>query len=303
MEINYFRLGIFRNWYQMERAKRKRERSSHRLSVGDDREDECSHDMNDVVEHGFLSRDEVAIVSDVVVGLDETDNTKILHTNTIQVSSAQHDAMDEEVESKSSSGVKQLPSEPSSNAANQQINLLQDVIGDDNNNTDDGDISSIDEEAISSILLDSNILTNQLCDHASVLSSIRHHQGANQDLGRSILNNSYSTIRKSSLFTILFWIVLYFATAVGIIVNTRGLEEKVVAIIGGASKFVAAVLVFIVSAKIPQWVSYCVYIIITCNIWMCTVISDCFLYPFSTHYVSHAMYIYSSVYTIKDPSS
>lgn len=41
----------------------------------------------------------------------------------------------------------------------------------------------------------------------------------------------------------------------GIVLNTRGVEEKVVAIIGGASKFVASVLVFIVSAKIPQWVS------------------------------------------------
>ena len=118
------------------------------------------------------------------------------------------------------------------------------------------DLSSLGEEAISSILLDSNILTTHpLCDTSLVsslpieISSISHHNN------RDALLYSYSIIRKSSLWTILFWISFYLLTAVGIIVNTTGLEEKVVAIIGGASKFMASLLLFIVSAKIPQWVS------------------------------------------------
>ena len=41
----------------------------------------------------------------------------------------------------------------------------------------------------------------------------------------------------------------------GISFNTRGLDEKVIAIIIGASQFLASLMVFIVSAKVPQWVS------------------------------------------------
>ena len=48
---------------------------------------------------------------------------------------------------------------------------------------------------------------------------------------------------------------MYLLTAVGIALNMRGLDEKVIAIIVGASQFMGAIVVFIVSAKVPQWVS------------------------------------------------
>jgi hypothetical protein len=220
--------------------------------------------------------------------------------------SSQHDALEEEARKSSSSGVKVPPENSSNVTANQQINLLREVKYNEEGDEDKDDISSIDEEAISSILLDSNILTNQLCYNASILSSIHHPHGTDQD--RSILNTSYSTVRKSSLVTIVYWMVLYFATAVGIIMNTRGLEEKVVAIIGGASKFVAAVLVFIVSAKIPQWVSsfVCIHWCFVDNVcvdgWM-----DGLYHSNKIICMSFIQLIcsqpHSSVYTTKDPSS
>lgn len=181
MEINYFRLGVFRNRYLAEREARRRAGGRLDGSARESSSDGSSSSRGQVGD-GF--------VEDAVDSIQEDAN--------------------------------------SSMGANPD------------------DASSIDEETISSILLDSNILTNQLCDNTSI------HQDPSR---QAVLSTSYSAIRKSSLFTILLSITLYLVTAVGIIVNTRGLEEKVVLIIGGASKFVASVLVFIVSAKIPQWVS------------------------------------------------
>jgi hypothetical protein len=66
---------------------------------------------------------------------------------------------------------------------------------------------------------------------------------------------SYRAVRRASFQTILFSLTLYSGTAPGISTATRGLVEKVVAIIGGGSKFMASCVVFIVSATIPQWVS------------------------------------------------
>jgi hypothetical protein len=38
-------------------------------------------------------------------------------------------------------------------------------------------------------------------------------------------------------------------------INTRGLDPKVIAIIIGTSQFMTALMVVIVTAKVPQWVS------------------------------------------------
>jgi hypothetical protein len=54
---------------------------------------------------------------------------------------------------------------------------------------------------------------------------------------------------------ILSSLLVYFLTALGIALSTRGLDERSIAIIAGASQFMAALIVFIVSAKVPQWVS------------------------------------------------
>ena len=67
-----------------------------------------------------------------------------------------------------------------------------------------------------------------------------------------LANNAIAT---SSLFAITTSLVLYTITAIVISINTRGLQDEVVAIITGISKFFAAVIVFILSAKFPQWVS------------------------------------------------
>ena len=73
------------------------------------------------------------------------------------------------------------------------------------------------------------------------------------------LYEAYKIIRQSSMFAIFTSLLIYTLTAIGISLNTRGLDPKVIAIIIGASQFMTALMVFIVSAKIPQWVSCCCY--------------------------------------------
>ena len=72
------------------------------------------------------------------------------------------------------------------------------------------------------------------------------------------LQEAYTTIRKSSMEAIISSLLLYTVTAIGISLGTRGLDPKVIAVVIGASQFMTALMVFIVSAKVPQWVSSCV---------------------------------------------
>ena len=215
MEINYFRLSVFRSFYWKERE------AARRL---------CANKTNDRRISRLTEEREGSSSSSVGV--------KSSFDNDIVIDDDKHHDHVSDPSACASIGTKDHRSSRS-----QQAQLLPDQ-----NNEND---TSISGEAISSILLDSNVLTNHLCDH-SILSSI--HEPIT-DQNRQYLSNSYSSIRKSSLSTISIWITLYLATAVGIIVNTRELEEKVVAIIGGASKFMVSLILFIVSAKIPQWVS------------------------------------------------
>jgi len=69
------------------------------------------------------------------------------------------------------------------------------------------------------------------------------------------LQEAYTAIRKSSMEAIISSLLLYTVTAIGISLGTRGLDPKVIAVIIGASQFMTALMVFIVSAKVPQWVS------------------------------------------------
>ena len=69
------------------------------------------------------------------------------------------------------------------------------------------------------------------------------------------LQKAYQTIHKSSLLAILTSLIIYTITATFIALYTRGLKDEVIAVIVGSSKFVSSVILFILSAKFPQWVS------------------------------------------------
>jgi hypothetical protein len=232
MEINYFRLAVFRTWYAGEREKRSRDRRR----------------LNDL--HSDSDCSQSAQYSDrpLPPPFDEIQNSSIL-----------------------------IDCRSQTQNFTQLAHSLQ-------HDDDASSLSSIGDATISSILLD-NVLSHamttshMLRDSASlsILSSkhaatchtqderIQQHQQQQQQQ-RETLTAAYSQIRKASFSTILLWTGIYLATAAGIAFNTRGLEEKVVAIIGGTSKFMASLLLFIVSAKIPQWVRCYCWIIATAQL-------------------------------------
>jgi len=89
--------------------------------------------------------------------------------------------------------------------------------------------------------------------HSVARASSFKNQGRQHHNDHS-LQKAYKSIRLSSCQAILSSLILYSITAVGISMNTRGLDKKVIAIIVGCSQFLAALMVFIVSAKVPQWI-------------------------------------------------
>lgn len=81
------------------------------------------------------------------------------------------------------------------------------------------------------------------------------HGGGNNGVNDQLLQRAYRTIRIASMQAILSSLFLYSITAAGVAINTRGLDPKVIAIIIGTSQFMTALMVVIVTAKVPQWVS------------------------------------------------
>ena len=92
------------------------------------------------------------------------------------------------------------------------------------------------------------------CSPSAATLSIQDHISSNTNNIES-LYEAYKIIRQSSMYAIFTSLLVYTITAIGISLNTRGLDPKVIAIIIGASQFMTALMVFIVSAKVSQWVS------------------------------------------------
>jgi len=68
-----------------------------------------------------------------------------------------------------------------------------------------------------------------------------------------VLRRANKQIRMASLQSVVSSLIVYSLTATAIGLLTKGIDDKVVAIVVGSSQFIAALLVFIVSTKIPQW--------------------------------------------------
>lgn len=74
------------------------------------------------------------------------------------------------------------------------------------------------------------------------------------DDGDENLREGYRTVRRTSAFAVAFALVVYAATAMGVSLNTRGLDPKAVAVLVGVSQLVAAPMLIIASTKVPQWI-------------------------------------------------
>jgi len=87
-------------------------------------------------------------------------------------------------------------------------------------------------------------------------STVRPRTRRRRHTNEPSLQAAYNSIRRSSMQAIASSLIVYSLTAIGISLNTRGLDAKVISILIGASQFMTALMVFIVSAKVPQWIGF-----------------------------------------------
>jgi len=142
----------------------------------------------------------------------------------------------------------------------------------DKNNTDariavkeDDDNDSDTSSAVGHLMADvtsaihettSNVRHSFSPSNAAQTTTIQDHSAIPHTSSSDLqLQEAYTAIRKSSMEAIISSLLLYTVTAIGISLGTRGLDPKVIAVVIGASQFMTALMVFIVSAKVPQWVS------------------------------------------------
>ena len=112
-----------------------------------------------------------------------------------------------------------------------------------NNSSDDYDDSNKDDEMI--MIIDDN-------HDANADTNNNNNDATNKLL--LLRTRHYQCIRHASAEAILSSLFIYTLTAWGVGYSTVGLDSKVIAIIAGGSQFVTAVMIVIMSAKIPQWV-------------------------------------------------
>ena len=121
-----------------------------------------------------------------------------------------------------------------------------------NNSSDDYDDSNNDDEMIMTI------------DDNHDANADTNNNNNNDATNKLLLRRTqhYQCIRHASAEAILSSLFIYTLTAWGVGYSTVGLDSKVIAIIAGGSQFVTAVMIVIMSAKIPQWVcrqKRCIY--------------------------------------------
>ncbi len=128
-----------------------------------------------------------------------------------------------------------------------------------NNNKNEGDY---DDENDVTYGKDFEPITDDKCSNHNNNFSINNLGSNSSHVGSGgvsivndqLLHRAYLTIRSASMQAVLSSMFLYSITAAGVAINTRGLDPKVIAIIIGASQFMTALMVVIVTAKVPQWV-------------------------------------------------
>jgi len=124
---------------------------------------------------------------------------------------------------------------------------------DDDNDSDSDSQSSNSSSSSSAVGHLLNDVTSALDEHTTIITiTPKKHRHDNDPS----LQNAYNSIRHASMQAIASSLLVYSLTAIGISLNTRGLDPKVIAIIIGASQFMTAFMLIIVSAKVPQWIGF-----------------------------------------------
>eukprot|EP00985_Skeletonema_marinoi_P005141 scaffold2215_cov125-Skeletonema_marinoi.AAC.8 len=258
MEINYFRFAVWMAWRRMERLK---EQGS---SDGQNKVDGCleNNEMNEEDEGEKIVEKNCTRSASSYSEMSASSKD-----NQMMTPSRKYDAENDHSETQSNHDAIQI--DQGVTVVTQQQSPQQN-----RHHSSIPDIESSSHSAIGHLMDDvrSNlsslqptsplrIVANRSSSIISIDNSSRksltneHDDNPTNSNNPAALEKAYQTIHTSSLIAILASLTLYTITATCMALFTRGLKDEVVAVIVGFSKFVASVIVFILSAKVPQWVS------------------------------------------------
>mmetsp|Transcript_19658 Transcript_19658/g.29131 ORF Transcript_19658/g.29131 Transcript_19658/m.29131 type:complete len:887 (+) Transcript_19658:124-2784(+) len=264
MEINYFRFAVWMAWRRMERLKTNEQQGS---GDGQNKVDGCleNNEMKeeDEGEKIVVEKNCTRSVSSSEMSASSEENQKMM------TPSRNSDVENDHPETQSNNDAIQIDQgvtvvttqqEQSPRQQNRHHSSIPDIESSSHSAIghlmDDvrSNLSSLQPTSpLRSIRSSSIISIDNNSSHKSLTDENDNPTNSNHN-SASALQKAYQTIHTSSLIAILASLTLYTITATCMALFTRGLKDEVVAVIVGFSKFVASVIVFILSAKVPQWI-------------------------------------------------
>ena len=260
MEINYFRFAVWMAWRRMERLKTNEQQG---YGQNQNKVDGCleNNEMNEEDEgEKIVEKNCTRSVSSY------SEMSASSEDNQMMTPSRKYDAENDHPETQSNHDAIQIDqgvtvvTQQQSPQQNRHHSSIPDIESSSHSAIghlmDDvrSNLSSLQPTSPLRSIRSSSIIS---IDNNSSHKSLNNEQNDNPTNSNNpaALEKAYQTIHTSALIAILASLTLYTITATCMALFTRGLKDEVVAVIVGFSKFVASVIVFILSAKVPQWVS------------------------------------------------
>mmetsp|Transcript_2457 Transcript_2457/g.5437 ORF Transcript_2457/g.5437 Transcript_2457/m.5437 type:complete len:888 (+) Transcript_2457:166-2829(+) len=260
MEINYFRFAVWMAWRRMERLKTNEQQG---YGQNQNKVDGCleNNEMNEEDEGEKIveknCKRSVSSYSEMSASSED---------NQMMTPSRNSDAENDHPETQSNhdaiqidQGVTVVTQQQQSSQQNRHHSSIPDIESSSHSAIghlmDDvrSNLSSLQPTSpLRSIRSSSIISIDNNSSHKSLTNE--HDDNPTNSNNPAALEKAYQTIHTSALIAILASLTLYTITATCMALFTRGLKDEVVAVIVGFSKFVASVIVFILSAKVPQWI-------------------------------------------------
>ncbi|KAK1739929.1 hypothetical protein QTG54_009688 [Skeletonema marinoi] len=259
MEINYFRFAVWMAWRRMERLK------TNEQADGQDKVDGCLENNEMKEEDGEEEKIVEKNCTRSVSSYSEMSASS--EDNQMMTPSRKYDAENDHSETQSNhdafqidQGVTVVTQQQQSSQQNHRHSSIPDIESSSHSAIghllDDvrSNLSSL--QPTSPLRIVANRSSSIISIDNSSRKSLTNEQNDNptNNHNSAALEKAYQTIHTSSLIAILASLTLYTITATCMALFTRGLKDEVVAVIVGFSKFVASVIVFILSAKVPQWI-------------------------------------------------
>jgi len=250
MEINYFRFAVWMAWRRMERFD------------GQNKVDGCLENNEMKEEDG---EEEKIAEKNCTRSVSSSEMSASFEENEMMTPSRKYDAENDHPETQSNHDAFQIDqgvtvvTQQQSPQQNRHHSSIPDIESSSHSAIghlmDDvrSNLSSLQPTSpLRSIRSSSIISIDNNSSHKSLNNE--QHDNPTNNHNSAALQKAYQTIHTSALIAILASLTLYTITATCMALFTRGLKDEVVAVIVGFSKFVASVIVFILSAKVPQWI-------------------------------------------------